>query len=110
MRVGKKTVDKIEKVCKEFEKYDEEDKVEVEVLRKGTKKVLSVDIDEEQSIHQNFFFRKPNMRMFLDYPFDELEMHLEMDELRPDIENMQIEVEQAMRDLKVNHKKVHGQV
>ena len=81
IRIGKKPVDAVEKVQKELRKYDEGDKVEFEVMRKGSKKTLSIEMEEDQVVPQNFFFRKPHIRMLRTDPFDDAEMHLEMDEL-----------------------------
>ena len=55
IRVGKKTVDAAEKVQRELHKYDEGDKVDFEVMRKGVKKTLSIEMEEDQVIPKNFF-------------------------------------------------------
>jgi predicted metalloprotease with PDZ domain len=96
IRVGKKTIDEVGKVQKELHKYNEGDKVEFEVMRKGAKKILSIEMEEPQDIHQDFFFRKPHMRMFRTNPFDDAEMHLDMDELRSNLDQIQIEVEKPV--------------
>ena len=80
LRVGKKAVDAAEKVQRELHKYDEGDKVEFEVMRKGAKKSFSIEMDEDQVVPHNFFFRKPHMREFRVNPFDDAAMHLETDE------------------------------
>ena len=86
IRIGKKTVDEVGKVQRELHKYDEGDKVEFEVMRKGVKKTLSIEMEEDQVIPKNFFFRKPYIRMFRMNPFDDAEMHLEMDKFQPEID------------------------
>lgn len=55
IRIGNKTIDEVEKVRRELGKYDEGDKVEFEVMRKNTKKVLSVEMEEDQNVPPNFF-------------------------------------------------------
>lgn len=84
--VGGKTVNEVEKIRKELCKYDEDEKVEFEVLRKGVKKVIRVKMEEEPSIWQNFFFHNPHIRMFRSCPFDDAEMHLRMKELQPNLD------------------------
>ncbi|RPI04081.1 MAG: PDZ domain-containing protein [Ignavibacteriae bacterium] len=76
-RVGKRNVDAVEKVRKELRRYDEGDKVDFEILRKGIKKTLSVEMDEDQDARQQFFFRKPHMRKFRTNPFDDANMQFE---------------------------------
>ena len=46
LRVGSKSVDEVRDIWKGLEKYEEGDKVEVEVLRKGSKKTLTVVLEE----------------------------------------------------------------
>ena len=101
IRVGNKTVDDMEKVQKELRKYNEGDKVEFEVMRKGAKKTLSVEMEDTQDIPQNIFFRRPHIRIYRTNPFDDAEMHLDMDELRSNLNQMQIEVEKSIIDNKV---------
>ncbi len=65
-RVEKRNVEDIEDVNKELRKHDDGDKVEFEVVRQGTKKIFSVEIDAEE---QSEFFRAfpgvhPNVRTF----------------------------------------------
>ena len=99
-RVGKKTVGEAEKIQRELQKYDEGDKVEIEVLRKGVKKLLSVEVEEDQSFGRNLYFRGPHIRMFQTKPFDDIDLQLHMDELQPDIDQIQGEIEEAARGLK----------
>jgi S1-C subfamily serine protease len=86
IRIGKKTVDAVGKVQRELHKYDEGDKVDFEVMRKSVKKTLSIEMEEDQVIPKNFFFRKPYFRMFRMNPFDDAEMHWEMDQFQPEID------------------------
>jgi serine protease Do len=81
LRIGKKTIDAVEKVQKELRKYDEGEKVEFEIMRKNAKKSISLEMEEEQDMPQKFFFRKPHMRMFRTNPFDDANMQLEMDDV-----------------------------
>jgi C-terminal processing protease CtpA/Prc len=100
VRIGKKTVDAVEKVQKELRKYDEGDKVEFEVMRKGVKKILSVEMEEDQIVPQNFFFKKPHIRMFQSDPLDDVEMHLEMDEIRSNLNQAQTKLKKSLNDHK----------
>ncbi len=46
IRAGKRSVAEVDDISKELRKLDEGDKVEVEVIRKGTKKTVSVEVME----------------------------------------------------------------
>ncbi len=109
LRVGKKTVNKVEKVQKELQQYEEGDKVEVEVLRKGVKKVLTMEVEEDRSFHKNFFFHTPRMHMFRTDPFDDAEMRLEMDRLHPELDRARMELERTARDLQQMQFEIQGQ-
>jgi predicted metalloprotease with PDZ domain len=98
IRVGKKTVNAAEKVQRELRKYDEGDKVDFEVMRKDVKKTLSIEMEEDQVIHENFFFRKPHTRMFRVNPFDDAATHLEMDNFRSGFDRAQIELKSSIID------------
>ena len=100
IRVGKRTVDAAEKVQRELHKFDEGDKVEFEILRKGVKKTLSIEMEEDQVIPKNFFFRKPHIRMFRMNPFNDEDMHFEMDKLRSSLDRVQIELSRSLNDQK----------
>ncbi|MGA3288098.1 MAG: PDZ domain-containing protein [Bacteroidota bacterium] len=107
IRVGKKTVDAVEKIRKELQKYNEGDTVEFEVLRKSTKIILNVEMEEQHYIQKNFFLRKPHIRMD---PFDDAEMHLEMDEPQPEIDQVQRELERSTKNFKGWEREIQKQV
>jgi predicted metalloprotease with PDZ domain len=98
IRVGKKTVDVVEKIRKELQKYDKGDTVAFEVIRKSVKKILTVEMEEQQCIQKNLFLRKPHMRMFRTDPFDDAEMRLEMDEPLPEIDQVKRELEKPTKN------------
>ena len=100
IRVGGKTVDAVEIIRKELQKYDEGDTVKFEVMRKSTKKILNVEMEEHQNIQKNFFFRKPHLRMFRTDPFEDTKMSLEMDEFQPEIDQVQKEIERSTKNFK----------
>jgi len=101
IRVGGKTVDAVEIIRKELQKYDEGDTVKFEVMRKSTKKILNMEMEEQQNIQKNFFFRKPHIRMFRTDPFDDAEMRLEMDEPQSEIDQVQRELERSTKNFKI---------
>ncbi|MGD0036128.1 MAG: PDZ domain-containing protein [Bacteroidota bacterium] len=106
IRVGNKTVDEVGKVQRELRKYDEGDKVDFEIMRNGAKKVLSIEMEEGQIVPPNFFFRKPHIQMFRMNPFDDAEMHLDIDELRSNLNQIQIELRKSIKDDEVMHHEI----
>ena len=46
LKVGTRTVDEVGDIWRGLEKYDEGDKVDVEILRKGAKKTVKVELEE----------------------------------------------------------------
>jgi len=103
IRVGKKTVDAAEKIRREIQKYDEGDVVEFEVIRKNERKTLNVELEEQQFMPNTFVIPKPHIRMFRTDPFDDVEMHLEMEEFPIEIKNMKREFENFAKILKCWH-------
>jgi predicted metalloprotease with PDZ domain len=100
IRIGKKTIDAVEKIQKELQKYEEGDKVEFEVLRKGAKKILNLELEEQQYFHKNFFFPRPHIRMFQSDQPDDTEMKYEMDESEIELDQVQKEIQKAARNFK----------
>lgn len=111
IRVGKKTINKKEKVQREISKYDEGDKVEFEIIRKGVKKLLSVEIEEDQSMQQNFFFRSPpHIQRFQFDPFDDTEMNLQVDKFQPNLDQLEIKLEETMKNFGSKWKDIQKKV
>ena len=71
LKIGSREIDEMSDVTRALDKYEEGDKVEVEVLRKGAKKTLSVEVEEEEGPwgfsmpggHYRFF-GEPSARTF----------------------------------------------
>ena len=100
IRIGKRSIDAVEKIRKELQKYDEGDTVKFEVIRKSARIILNVEMEQQHSIRKNFFLREPHHRMFRMDPFDDAEMHLEMDEPLPEIDQIERELESSTKNFK----------
>jgi membrane-associated protease RseP (regulator of RpoE activity) len=111
VRVGKKAVREAEKIKRELQKYDEGDKVEFELLRKGTKKVLNVEVEEEEeSFPQNFFFKRPHFQMFQNDGFDDAGFQLDINGIEPEINQLKLRLEQSKNELIGRQKEIQEQV
>ncbi len=100
IRVGEKTVDTAEKIRRKLQKYDEGDIVEFEVIRKNEKKILNVEFEEQQFMPNNFVIPKPHIRMFRTDPFDDVEMHLEMEKSQIELGKVQKELGKSAKKFK----------
>ena len=58
LKIGKRTIDDLEDVSKAFSRLEEGDKVDVEVLRKGTNKTFSLEIAEDHESPMFELFRR----------------------------------------------------
>ena len=115
LKIGKRTIDDLEDISKAFSKYDEGDKVDVEVLRKGANKTLSLEVAEN---HDGSMFEMERHNG----PDDELMMprfegnslnipHLDNEEFRfdfhdigPNMEILKERLEQMSRGIRDNQK------
>lgn len=101
LKIGSRSIDEIDDVRRALDKYEEGDKVDVEVLRKGSRKTMSVEVEEDEGpwgitaprmgpgprIHM---FKGPEWR---DLDFDMEIMEPKLDELRYRIESIAPEIE-----------------
>jgi len=110
IRIGKISIDAVEKIRKELQKYDEGDTVKFEVMRKSTRIILNVEMEEQHCIQKNFFLRKPHLRMFRMDPFDDAEMRLEMDGSLPEIDQIERELESSTKNFKGSEQEIQKQV
>ena len=97
VRVGKKTVEDVEKFRRELRKYEEGDTVPCEVLRKGVTKTLSLAMDDDPCGPQRFFFPKPHFRIFHSDPLDDAEMDWEMDGPPPSFDDAPMDLKKPMK-------------
>ncbi|MBN1398299.1 MAG: PDZ domain-containing protein [Bacteroidetes bacterium] len=99
IRAGKRNIDTAEKIRRELRKYDDGDMVEFEIIRKNEKMTLKVEYEEKQFMPDNIVIPKPHIQMFRGNILDDAKMFRELDELLPDIEQMQKSIEDSMNNL-----------
>lgn len=87
VRVGKKRVNDVGDVRRALERYEEGDKVELELIRKGAKKNVTVEIeDSEEMSDATIFNHAPDVEFFDDFKMD---IRPELDELRLRLRNIE---------------------
>ena len=97
-RVGKKSTDEAEKVRREWNKHTEGEKVDFEVLRKGVKKILTVEVEEGEEGNFNYFFRSPKLHHRSE-SFDDTGLQLELERMRPNMDHLRLDLEQSLEEL-----------
>lgn len=99
LRVGTRTVDDVQDIWRGLEKFEEGDKAEIEVLRKGSKKVVTVEIDE--SIEGSWGFGIPHIRSIPPVPGNfrfEYDVAPELEKIERRLQDMKPRMERKIRE------------
>ncbi len=101
VRAGKKSVDEVSDIHKALQKLEAGDKIDFEVIRKGTKKVLSATLPEADEVSEDVFHVAPRMRWFHGDggSFDDALHQFNITVPRQDEKEMQFEVQRLQKDL-----------
>lgn len=106
-QVGKKHVDEVRDIMRALNAYDEGEKVNVEVFRKGSKKTLTLEVEEPED-HEGagFWFNAPSpphrMREFhmnmpdIDFDFPDIEI----ERIRPDLDELRLNLHELRNNLR----------
>jgi len=103
LRWGSKRVDEVRDIQKSVSEGKEGDNVEVEVLRKGSRKKLTVVLEEGSEWRGEFeLFREggPRVRFFGHPDGEEFEHFLELESIRPKMEDLKIKIEDMRHEMK----------
>lgn len=94
VRIGKKTITDVNKVKREIQKYEDGEKVEFEILRKGVKKTLNVEL-EGLPAREDIFLKHFRKGMFHINPHSNPEAQFDFQDILPEFEKYDIELEGA---------------
>ena len=112
LKIGKRTIDDVEDVSKALSKYDEGDKVDVEVLRKGSNKICPLEIEEDRDNSSFEFFGHESRSgdMLRGSPFEENRFEIphwdtqdngiEFRDFRPDLKILEHTLQNMQKSLK----------
>ncbi|HEY6950837.1 MAG TPA: PDZ domain-containing protein [Bacteroidota bacterium] len=112
VKIGKRTIDDLEDVSKAFSKFDDGEKADVVVLRKGATRTLTLEVEEGQDSDNFEIFRHngPDAEMFHRPPFqenlfelprwNEQEFRIDPDELAPQREVLRNKMEEMSKRLR----------
>jgi len=95
IRVGKAEVADIDDIWQAMDNYKDGEKIDVEILRKGAKKMLTLEADEAQ-LGSRMHFRFDHMPRILKHNDLDLKRLEELDSA-PDADEMELEIEKAQR-------------
>jgi S1-C subfamily serine protease len=70
IKIGKETVDDVDDVYSALSDYNEGDKVECEIIRKGSRTTLSLEVPETQDLHGYYFNFGPHSGMMKEFDID----------------------------------------
>jgi C-terminal processing protease CtpA/Prc len=118
LKIGKRTIDDLEDVSRAFARQKEGDKVDVQVLRKGTQKNLSLEVAEnrESGLFNIFRGRPGRVQIFRTPPFEGNmyetpgwngeELRLKLEELRPHMDVLEENINKMRKELDLQKKDV----
>lgn len=101
LRWGNRQVDEISDIRKSIARSDDGDKVDVEILRKGSRQKLTVQLEK---VHKDFDFEihegaVPGIHIFRHRGEGDLHRWIELEELKPRIEELRFKIEDMTREL-----------
>jgi len=104
VRAGKKTIVETKDFRNVFGAYDAGEKIPVEILRKGEKKTLSLEVekerDDDHSMLYKFFNNGPHSFMFNNGEGDEdMDIDIDFDDMNIDLNDVKIDLKDALKDL-----------
>jgi membrane-associated protease RseP (regulator of RpoE activity) len=107
-KVGGKRIKEIRDVSRALGAFDEGEKVNVDIIRKGARKSLSLEVGEEKDFHGfNFRFDGPrtdrDLRGFYFEGIPDIDIdvpRLELERIRPDMDALRIEMDHMRNQLR----------
>jgi membrane-associated protease RseP (regulator of RpoE activity) len=107
IKAGEEVVKDIEDICDGLAEYNEGDKVDFEILRKGSKETFSLAV-EDACLHRGFHFDcEPGSKWFKGQFFMppdleklEEEIRIELEEIQPELKDLEIELDRVGKELK----------
>jgi predicted metalloprotease with PDZ domain len=102
LKVGEKNVESIHDVHKQLSKYDDGDKVNIEILRKGTRQTLTLQIEDADENDLGYGFEAlPSPESFKDFEFqfDMPNLDRQMDKIRLNLDDAKRKLEDSKREI-----------
>jgi membrane-associated protease RseP (regulator of RpoE activity) len=104
--VGKKKIKELRDVSRALGIYDEGEKAEIEIVRKGTRKTVTMEVEEGNESEGNQFwydegpFKSRNESMLFNMPDIGVEIpEINVETVRPDLDHLRIEMNDLHKHL-----------
>jgi S1-C subfamily serine protease len=115
--IGKKKIKELRDVVRALGIYDEGEKAEIELVRKGVRKTLTLEVEEanEGERYQYWFnegpFRNRKESMFFRMPEIDVQVpQIDVETVHPDLENLKIEMNTLREHLKDQTMELHEKI
>jgi hypothetical protein len=108
LKAGEKNVESIRDVHRQLSKYDGGDKVNIEILRKGTRQTLSLEIEDADENDFGYGFEGlPSPESFKDFnfEFDLPNFDRKMDKIRLKLDDAMRKLEESRHEMEKNLRK-----
>jgi membrane-associated protease RseP (regulator of RpoE activity) len=103
LKVGEKNVESIRDVRKQLSKYDDGEKASIEILRKGARQALTLEIEEGDDCGFSPMFENfaplEGLRDFDDFEFQMPDIDLKLDKFRIDIDGAMRKLDDGKREI-----------
>jgi hypothetical protein len=110
IKVGKETIERVDDVHDALREYDEGDKAECEIIRKGSHMTLAVEVPDVNDFHGYYFDTRPGSGIIdeLDIDLDDVpdvdlhDLHIDRHGFRHDMDILKRNLEQMGRTIRNN--------
>ncbi|MFN0158438.1 MAG: PDZ domain-containing protein [Bacteroidota bacterium] len=101
-KIGQDAVEDVRDVRRALNRYDDDDKVDIEIVRKGNQQKLTVVAEDlsPRNGYRYYFKGSPHSGWWDDNDFDEFEF--EMEGLRPHLDKLKLELNGLKDDLRID--------
>ena len=112
MRIGTRSIEDMNDVSRAVGKYDEGEKVEIEVLRKGTKKTMTVQIEEREDGPLGMVApTPPHFPLMEKFEFDTDEFNNNFQfRVEPELRELQYKMQTLAPRIEINRKNLERQI
>lgn len=100
LKVGNRDVDEIRDISRELDEYDKGEKVQFEVLRKGSAKSLTLQMEEDEDEWGFRVFPSDESGIHIRHLSPSVESEIEIDHLEKKLHDLQIRMEDAERNVR----------
>jgi serine protease Do len=98
-KVNKNSIEELRDLSDALEDVEEGDKVEVEVLRKGSNTTLTVEIEDKDDPPSSFNFHFENVPDIDGFQPEGIQLRIQRPEVMPDLRNLKMQIDQFKKTM-----------